>query len=106
MLVFSNTMSNPRKNITKEDVLYIASLSRIHLQGEEVERLTKELEGILRYVHKLEKLDVRAVEPTSHVLPLTNVYREDEVKPSLAQAEVMKVAVVSHNGFFKVPKVI
>lgn len=99
-------MTKSAKNITKEDVLYIASLSRVHLRGEEVERLTKDLEGILHYVHKLEKLDVRAVEPTSHVLPLTNVYREDEVKPSLAQAEVMKAAVVAHNGFFKVPKVI
>ncbi len=99
-------MSNPKKNITKDDVQYIASLSRIHLQGDEVERLTKDLENILDYVHKLEKLDVRAVEPTSHVLPLANVYREDEVRQSLTQDEVMKVAVASHNGFFKVPKVI
>ncbi len=99
-------MTKSTKNITKEDVLYIASLSRIHLQGEEVERLTKDLEDILHYVHKLEKLDVRVIEPTSHVLPLTNVYREDEVRPSLPQSEVMKVAVQSHNGFFKVPKVI
>src|SRR3989338_10686612 len=99
-------MPKEQRNITKEDVLYIAGLSRIHLQGEEVERLTKDLEGILHYVHKLEKLDVRAVEPTSHVLPLTNVYPEDDVKPSLPHAEVMKAAVVAHNGFFKVPKVI
>ncbi|OGX29706.1 MAG: asparaginyl/glutamyl-tRNA amidotransferase subunit C [Omnitrophica WOR_2 bacterium RIFCSPHIGHO2_01_FULL_52_10] len=99
-------MTKSQKSITKEDVQYIASLSRIHLQGDEVERLTKDLEDILRYVHKLEKLDVRAVEATSHVLPLANVYREDEVRPSLAQAEVMKVAVMSHNGFLKVPKVI
>ncbi len=99
-------MTNSEKNITKEDVQYIASLSRIHLQGDEVERLTKNLEDILHYVHKLEKLDVRAVTPTSHVLPLTNVYREDEVKPSLKQSEVMAVAAAAHNGFFKVAKVI
>lgn len=99
-------MTKSQKSITKEDVQYIASLSRIHLQGDEIERLTKDLENILHYVHKLEKLDVRAVAPTSHVLPLANVYREDEVKPSLPQAEVMKVAVAPHNGFFKVPKVI
>ncbi len=99
-------MTKNQKNITKEDVQYIASLSRIHLQGGEIERLTKNLEDILHYVHKLEKLDVRAVEPTSHVLPLKNVYREDEIRPSLTQAEVMKVAAAQHNGFFKVPKVI
>ncbi|MBI5150485.1 MAG: Asp-tRNA(Asn)/Glu-tRNA(Gln) amidotransferase subunit GatC [Candidatus Omnitrophica bacterium] len=94
------------KNITKEDVQYIASLSRVHLQGDEVERLTKDLENILGYVHKLEKLDVRAVEPTSHVLPIHSVYREDEVRPSLQQAQATALAVEAHNGFFKVPKVI
>ena len=99
-------MTKSLKIISEDDVGYIAGLARIHLQGNEVEHLTKNLEDILRYVHKLEKLDVRAVEPTSHVLPLANVYREDEVKPSLEQAEVMAVAVAAHNGFFKVPKVI
>ena len=99
-------MAKATKLITEDDVRYIASLSRIHLKAEEIQRLTKDLEAILHYVHKLEKLDVRTAEPTSHVLPLKNVYRSDEVKPSLKQAEVMGLAVAQHNGFFKVPKVI
>lgn len=99
-------MAKVTKLITEDDVRYIASLSRIHLQGEEIQRLTKDLEAILHYVHKLEKLDVHTTEPTSHVLPLKNVYRADETKPSLSQEEVMRLAVQQHNGFFKVPKVI
>ena len=97
---------SPKKTITEKDVQYVASLSRIHLRREEVEHLTKDLESILQYVHKLEKLDVGGVEPTSHVLPLRNVYRDDLVRPSLEQHEALMVATQKHNGSFKVPKVI
>ena len=92
--------------ITEKDVEYIASLSRIYLQREEVAALQKDLEGILDYVAKLEKLDISKVQPTSHVLPLQNVYREDTVKPSLKQDEALKISVDKHNGSFKVPRVI
>ena len=92
--------------ISEKEVQQIASLARIHLESEEIKVLTKDLESILRYVAKLEKLDVAKVEPTSHALELRNVFREDKVIPSLKQAEVMKIAVEHHQGSFKVPKVI
>lgn len=92
--------------LSENDVKYIAHLARIHLREDEINRLTKDLEGILHYVTKLEKLDVKEVKPTSHVLPLKNVYREDKVRPSLKQSEAMGIAVSSHNGSFKVPRVI
>ena len=92
--------------ITPQDVQNIASLSRIHLREDEVQAITKDLENILHYVEKLNKLDVSNVEPTSHVLPLQNVFREDEIKPFFNQTEVLKMAVEQHNGLFKVPKVI
>ena len=92
--------------ISEKDVEYIASLSRIHLQKDEVTSLKKELEQILHYVAKLEKLDISKVAPTSHVLPLKNVYREDKVRPSLQQEEALKISVEQHNGSFKVPRVI
>ena len=95
-----------QKTITKKDVEYIASLSRIHLEGHELESLTKDLEKILHYVQKLEKLDVAKIDPTSHVLPLHNVFRQDIVKPSLGQTKALKIAVDQHNGSFKVPRVI
>lgn len=99
-------MIKDKKHISKADVQYIATLSRIHLKDEEIERLTKNLEDILGYVEKLEKLDVGSVNPTSHVLALQNVYREDQVRPSLKQEQVMDIAVEKQNGFFKVPQVI
>lgn len=92
--------------ITPKDVKYIANLSRIHLRDEEVAELTKSLENILHHIAILEKLDVSKVEPTSHVLPLKNVFREDQVKPSLTQEEAMKFAIEKHHGAYKVPKVI
>ncbi len=92
--------------IKKEDVLYIAALSRIHLEPHEVEGLTKNLENILDYVTKLQKLDVSQVQPTSHVFPLKDIFREDVVKPSLPQVKALQIAVAQHNGSFKVPKVI
>lgn len=92
--------------ISEKDVRYIASLSRIHLREEEIEKLTKDLESILTYVKKLEKLDITHVNPTSHVLPLKNVYREDTITPSLQQSEALRISVENFNGSFKVPKVI
>jgi len=92
--------------ISEQDAKYIAGLARIHLKDEEIKPLTKNLEDILQYVHKLDKLDVSGVEPTSHVLAMHNVYREDVVKKSLTQEQVLSIAVEQKNGFFKVPKVI
>jgi len=92
--------------LSKEEVLYIAHLSRIHLTDDEVERLTKDLTAILGYIDKLSQLDVSRVEPTSHVLPLKNVFREDTVTPSLAQDEVLALAIAHHKGSFKVPQII
>lgn len=91
---------------SKEEVKYIGHLARIHLNDGEIELLAKNLEDILHYVEKLQKLNVKDVQPTSHVLPLKNVFREDAVKTSLKQEEVMKFSVAHHNGSFKVPQVI
>lgn len=92
--------------IRKDDVQHIAGLARIYLEDHELDRLTRDLEDIVVYIGNLEKLDVSQVEPTSHVLPLKNVYREDVLKPSLQQEEALKIAVAKHNGSFKVPQVI
>jgi aspartyl-tRNA(Asn)/glutamyl-tRNA(Gln) amidotransferase subunit C len=92
--------------ITKKDVQYIAHLSRIHLTDEETEKLTTTLEDILGYIDKLNKLDVSSVKPTSHVLPLQNVFRKDLPRPSLNQADAIKNAPESYKGSFRVPQVV
>ncbi len=90
----------------KEDVRYIASLSRIYVPEDELDGFTKNLENIISYVDQLGELNVDNVEPTSHVLHLQNVYRDDVQKPSLPQADVLKMAIDTHQGSFKVPRVI
>ena len=98
--------SNGKNVFSEADVKYLGNLARIYLSPEEILSLTHNLGAILQYVEKLEKLDVSGIQPTSHALPLQNVYREDRVIPSLPQKEVMNMAVSSANSFFKVPQVI
>jgi aspartyl-tRNA(Asn)/glutamyl-tRNA(Gln) amidotransferase subunit C len=90
----------------KIDIKYIARLARLALKDEEAARLEQQLSDILEYIDKLNKVDTETTEPTSHVLPLHNVYRGDEVKPSLSMDEALNNAPLKENGFFKVPKVI
>lgn len=92
--------------IKKEDVQYIAGLARINLTEDETGPLAKDLEGILSYIKQLESLDVSDIKPTSHVLSLENVYRPDDVKPSLTQDEALSIAIEKLNGAFKVPQII
>jgi aspartyl-tRNA(Asn)/glutamyl-tRNA(Gln) amidotransferase subunit C len=92
--------------ITKDTVHYVAALARLHVSEPEAERFAKDLEGILQYVEKLNKIDISSVKPTSHVLDVENVFREDVVTPSLANTDALYSAVDKHHGFYKVPKVI
>jgi len=92
--------------ISKQQVQYIAHLARIHLNEDQTERFTKDLESILDYIGKLEKVDVSQISPTSHVLSLKNVYRQDDITPSLSQKEATAMAVAKQDGNFKVPLII
>ncbi|HLD69831.1 MAG TPA: Asp-tRNA(Asn)/Glu-tRNA(Gln) amidotransferase subunit GatC [Candidatus Omnitrophota bacterium] len=92
--------------LSKEEVRYIAGLSRIHLEKKEVDYLTGNLANILDYIDQLKKLDISGVAPTTHVLPIQNVYRGDQVKPSFSSEEAVKISPHASKGFFKVPQVI
>ena len=92
--------------ITSKDVQYIAALARINLSSEEISPLASDLENILGYIKQLEKLDVSHVNPTSHVLSLENVYRQDNITPSLSQDEALSIAIAKLKGSFKVPQII
>ena len=92
--------------ISKEEVEYVARLARLRLSEEEKERFTHQLDQILEYVQQLNQLDTENVPPTSHVLALKNVWRKDEVKPSLPLSEALSNAPQSDEEFFLVPKVI
>jgi aspartyl-tRNA(Asn)/glutamyl-tRNA(Gln) amidotransferase subunit C len=88
------------------DVKYIVNLARINLSAQELEKYASQLKVILDYIHQLKKVNIEAVEPTSHAVSLKNVYRQDEVKPSLASESCLANAAKRKDKFFKVPKVI
>jgi aspartyl-tRNA(Asn)/glutamyl-tRNA(Gln) amidotransferase subunit C len=92
--------------VTIEDVRKVAYLARLSFSPEEEARLAEDLSRILEYVQKLNELDTEGVPPTSHVLPIHNVFREDLVTPSLPQDELLANAPSKWRGFFRVPKVI
>ena len=93
-------------SISKEDVKYVAALARIDLPENKLEGFTKTLGDIVHYVEQLQKLDVSDVKPTSHAVPVGNVFREDVIKPSLTNREALSIAVEAKDGSFKVPLVI
>ena len=95
-----------KKEKTDLDIDYIANLARLELSAEEKKDFARQLAGILDYINKLNELDVAQVKPTSHVLPLKNITRQDMVKSSLKPEEALKNAPAKEENFFKVPKVI
>ncbi len=92
--------------ITMKEVEHVARLARLELTNEEKERMRAQLDSILTYIDKLNELDTSAVEPTSHVLPMMNVFRDDEVRPSLSQEETLANAPDRQDLFFRVPRIL
>ena len=88
------------------DVKYVAHLARISLTPEEEQKIGAQLGNILGYIEKLKELDVSGVEPTAHAVPLVNVARPDEVRPSLPTEEALRNAPAKANGLFLVPKIV
>ncbi|MFH0753779.1 MAG: Asp-tRNA(Asn)/Glu-tRNA(Gln) amidotransferase subunit GatC [Candidatus Omnitrophota bacterium] len=92
--------------ITKETVNYISGLARLHIDQVQAQKFARDLEVILHYVEQLNTLDVTDIKPTSHVLNMENVFRDDVIKQSLSQEEALAFSVEHLNGSYKVPKVI
>ena len=88
------------------DIKYVAHLARIHLTPEEESAFGAQLGQVLTYIEKLKEVDVSQVEPTAHAVPMVNVTRPDEVRPSLAHDEAMRNAPAEANGLFMVPKIV
>ncbi len=91
-----------KKQITPEVVKKIASLAKLPISPENFKRLQEELEVTFEYINKIQKLVTSDVEETSQVTGLENVFREDEVKPSLPQKEVLANTKRKHDGYFVV----
>ncbi len=90
----------------KLDVEHIAHLARLRLSEAEQEQFGAQLSSILAYVEKLNELETSGVEPTSHVLAMGNVMREDASSPSLSAEEALLNAPDRADNFYRVPKII
>ena len=90
----------------KMDIEKVARLSRLDLSEEEKVTFGNQLEQILTYMEQLNRLDTSGVEPTSHAIPIQNVFREDVVKSSSPHEEVLAIAPDEEDGHFKVPRII
>ena len=91
---------------TDLDVKYVAHLARLTLTAAEERKFGAQLGQVLGYIEKLNQLDVGHVEPTAHAVPLVNVTRIDEIRPSISNEEALKNAPAKANGLFIVPKIV
>lgn len=92
--------------VNKELVKYVAALSRLSFDEEELDDFTDKFRSILDYVEKLGELDVDNIEPTYHVMPVSYSMREDIVKPSLDIEKTLSNAPDRKDDFFRVPRVV
>lgn len=93
-------------DVTRAHVEHVAKLARLAIGEEEKALFARQLSSILTYVDTLSALDTTGVEPTSHVIPVQNVFRDDDVRPSLSRGDALANAPDSAEGCFRVPKII
>ena len=93
------------EQLTLDQVARVAFLARLELSGAETQRLTTELNGILGQFERLQELDTNGIAPTSHSLPLQNVFREDQIRPSLTREAATANAPEKRDGNFIVPQI-
>jgi aspartyl-tRNA(Asn)/glutamyl-tRNA(Gln) amidotransferase subunit C len=92
--------------ISREEVAHLARLSRLALGDDELDRLAAQLDQIIAAVNRIQEVAAEDIPPTSHALPLTNVFRTDEVRPGLASAEALAAAPAVEQDRFRVPRIL
>lgn len=92
--------------VTEQDIKTVASLSRLKIRPEETAEVTAQLDKFLTYVENLKTIDTTEIEPTTYALPMQNVFRADEVKPSIERELALSNAPLAEDGYFKVPRVL
>jgi len=87
------------------DIEKIAHLARLPLSEDQKIKFKNQIDDVLKFVGILKKLDTKNISPTSQVTGLENIFREDEIKPSLSQKEALSNSNSIYNGYFKVPAI-
>jgi aspartyl-tRNA(Asn)/glutamyl-tRNA(Gln) amidotransferase subunit C len=93
-------------HLTRDDVAAVAKLARLDLTDEELDAFTGQLASILEHAQDIEALDIDDVEPTAHPYELRNVFRPDEVRPTIDRDEVLAEAPAVVDGRFRVPAIL
>ncbi len=92
--------------IDKKTVEYVAHLARIELGPAELEKFSTQLQSIVGFIDTLAKADIEGVAPTSHILPISNVWRQDLLADPLSTEKTLDCAPRKEGDFFVVPKII
>ncbi len=92
--------------INEETIQYVAALAKLSVSEEEKQKTMQDLNHILEYIETMNGLNTEGVEPMSHVLPISNVFREDEITNGDAREELLRNAPKRIDGSFAVPKTV
>ena len=93
-------------SITREEVAHLATLSRLALSEDELDRFAGQLDVIIAAVARVQEVAADGIPPTSHAVPVTNVFREDVIVPPLGAAAVLDQAPAAEQGKFRVPRIL
>ena len=88
------------------EIDHVALLARLKLTDSEKKLFSKQVDSIIEYINKLNELDTSNIEPTAHILPINNVFREDTMKSSLPRNKALQNAPGKDDSFYRVPKII
>jgi aspartyl-tRNA(Asn)/glutamyl-tRNA(Gln) amidotransferase subunit C len=92
--------------LSRADVVHVAKLARLALTDAEIDQYTADLAAVLEHAQDVAALDTAGVNQTAHPLPLANVYRVDEIRPSADRDEVLAMAPAAENDRFRVPQIL
>ena len=92
--------------ITRDEVAHLARLSRLALADDELDHLAAQLDQIISAVARVQEVAAEDIPPSSHALPLTNVYRDDEPRPSLTPEQALAGAPAADEQRFRVPRIL
>ncbi|MFL6077332.1 MAG: Asp-tRNA(Asn)/Glu-tRNA(Gln) amidotransferase subunit GatC [Mycobacteriales bacterium] len=93
-------------SITREEVAHLAKLARLAVTEDELDLFAGQLGVILDAVASVGQVAADDIPPTSHAVPLTNVFRPDEVRPSLPREKVLAAAPAAEDDRFRVPRIL
>jgi aspartyl-tRNA(Asn)/glutamyl-tRNA(Gln) amidotransferase subunit C len=101
-------MSTPSRKdpLSRQDIAHLARLARLAVTDEELDLFAGQLEAVLDAVAQVGAADVEDVPPTTHAVPMTNVMRPDETRPSLPREAVLAGAPAAEDGRFRVPRIL